>query len=148
MPPARVETDGKVSERPRRAIPKAIRARYATHRLALFFFLRRKPPEVGDGPVHADVCRRVRVHAFWNPNGISRFRGFGMPVSVRVSKNADSVAGLPEGERRHGFRETPRHAYGEGQTGQNLRLRAKLLEVALRGNPYILWKLVINAEIS
>src|SRR5689334_1468460 len=36
------------------------------------------------------------------------------------------------------------HAYAKGQTGQNLRLRAKLVEVAMRGNAYILWKLAIN----
>jgi hypothetical protein len=35
-------------------------------------------------------------------------------------------------------------AYAKGSSQQNLRLRAKLLEVAMRGNGFILWKLAVH----
>lgn len=35
-------------------------------------------------------------------------------------------------------------AYNKGSLGQNLRLRAKLLEVAMRGNGFILWQLAVH----
>jgi hypothetical protein len=35
-------------------------------------------------------------------------------------------------------------AYAKGSLQQNLRLRAKLLEVAMRGNGFILWKLAVS----